>query len=173
MFSANVAPIVTGVTGSSSCNTPAMYMACSMRRRLSGVGGSLQHSGSFSTSQIARPGSFPRVATRSATNGRAFGHAALSRHSLNLYCMVGITPMPRSCAARTKWRRFSQPLLVPLPRRIRDKDSYLIQLESRGVVQIPLRDRRIVLKPEFSVPDGLGRLIIESSYPAQILRHAT
>src|ERR1039458_788914 len=140
-----------------------MYIACSMCKRLSGVGGSVQHSGSFSTSQITRPGSFPMVATRSTTNGRALGHSALSRHSPNLYCIVGITRMRDTNKVEEV---LSQTFLVSLPRRVRDKDTNLIQLESRGVIQISFRDRRIVLKPKISVSDGFGRLIIESPDPA-------
>ena len=67
----------------------------------------------------------------------------------------------------------SQSLLVSLPRRVRDKDSDLIQLEPRGIIQISFRDRRVVLKPKFGVADGLGGLVIESSYPAEVFWHTT
>ena len=74
----------------------------------------------------------------------------------------------RTCGTHKVEEVSSQSLLIPLPCRIRDKDSYLIQLESRGVVQISVRDRPIVLKPEFSVADAFGRLIIESSDSAEV-----
>ena len=48
----------------------------------------------------------------------------------------------------------SQRLLISLPR-----------------VLVTLPDRRVVLKPVFSMSDGFGRLVIESSDAAQILRY--
>ncbi len=65
----------------------------------------------------------------------------------------------------------SQCLLVSLPGRVRDEHSNLIQLKPLGVVQVAFRDRGVVLKPEFSVAIGIGRLVIESSYAAQVLWH--
>jgi hypothetical protein len=66
-----------------------------------------------------------------------------------------------------------QRLFVSLPSRIGDEHSNLIQLKLLGVVQVTFRNRWFVLKPVFSMSDGFGRLVIESSDAAQILWYTT
>ena len=98
------------------------------------------------------------AATRSATNARKSGHAALSRHSPNLYCMLGITPCHAHARhAQSRGGCLSKPPYFS-PRRVRDKESDLIQLEPRGIIQISFRDRRVVLKPKFGVADVFRRI---------------
>ena len=65
----------------------------------------------------------------------------------------------------------SECLLVFRPGCVRHEHPNLIQLEALGIIQVAFRDCGIVLKPEFSMADGFGRLVVESPDAAQIPWH--